>query len=189
MFRPGRWSLVVLGLLATASAPLRAQRALAPDVVGGVLMKVLTYDRALGRNGSGEVVVGVVFDAANPASQRARELVGGAMRNVTTLAGRGVRVVELEATAALEPQALKAQQLSAIYITPGLDRHLPGLVAAAARSHVTTLGETDDYARSGVAVAVANADGRPALLVNLPAARQEGADLQSSLLRLATVIQ
>ncbi len=189
MFRPGHWLLVVLGLFATASAPLHAQRALAPDVVGGVLMKVLTYDRALFRNGAGEVVVGVVFDAANPASQRARELVGGAMRNTPTLAGKGVRVVELEASAALTPEALTAQQLTAIYITPGLDRHLRDLVAAAARSHVTTLGETDDYARSGVAVAVANADGRPALLVNLPAARQEGADLQSSLLRLATVIQ
>ncbi len=189
MFRPGRLSLLILGLLAAADAPLGAQRALAPDVVGGVLMKVLSYDRALGRNGSGEVVVGVVFDAESPASERARELVGGAMRNVTTLAGREVRIVDLDATAALQPQALQAQQLAAIYITPGLDRHLPGLVAAAARSHVMTLGETDDYARSGVAVAVENTNGRPSLLINLPAARREGADLQSSLLRLATVIQ
>ncbi len=189
MFRPARLSVLILGLLAVVGAPLRAQRALAPDVVGGVLMKVLSYDRALGRNGSGEVVVGVVFDAANPESQRARELVGGAMRNITTLAGRDVRIVDLDATTALEPQALKAQQLAAIYITPGLDRHLRGLVAAAARSHVTTLGETNDYARGGVAVAVENTDGRPSLLITLPAARQEGADLQSSLLRLATVIQ
>ncbi len=189
MFRPARLSLLSLGLLAAVGAPLHAQRALAPDVVGGVLMKVLSYDRALGRNGSGEVVVGIVFDAANPESQRARELVGGAMRNITTLAGRGVRVVELEATAALQPEALEAQQLSAIYITPGLDRHLRALVAAAARSHVTTLGETNDYARNGVAVAVENTGGRPSLLINLPAAREEGADLQSSLLRLATVIQ
>ncbi len=189
MFRPVRLSLLIFGLLAAAGAPLCAQRALAPDVVGGVLMKVLSYDRALGRNGSGEVVVGVVFDAATPASEQARELVGGAMRNVTTLAGRGVRVIDLEATAALEPQALKAQQLAAIYITPGLARHLPGLVAAAARSQVTTLGETDEYARGGVAVAVENTNGRPSLLINLPAARREGADLQSSLLHLATVIQ
>ncbi len=189
MFRSARLSLLSLALLAALGAPLCAQRPLTPDVVGAVLMKVLSYDRALGRNGSGDVVVGVVFDAANPTSQRARELVGGAMRNITTLAGRSVRVVELEATAALEPQALTTQQLAAIYITPGLDRHLAALVAAAARSHVTTLGETNDYARSGVAVAVENTDGRPSLLINLPAARREGADLQSSLLRLATVIQ
>ncbi len=189
MLRLARLSLLILTLLAVASAPLRAQRALTPDVVGAVLLKVLSYDRALGRNGSGELVVGVVFDAASPASERARELVGGAMRNVSSVAGRDVRIVELDAKAALEPDALKAQQLAAIYLTPGLDRHLSRLVAAAARSRVTTLGETDDYARSGVAVAVANADGRPSLTINLTAARREGADLQASLLRLATVIQ
>ena len=183
-----RWLVAGLTVaLAGMVAPLSAQSSLTPDVVGGVLLKVLSYDRALARNGAGDVVVGVVFDPSEPKSARAREAVGGAMRNVSTIAGRGVRILDVEVSKLQE--ALKAQRVMALYVTPGLDRELSDIVTAADRGGITTLGETRSYARRGVAVAVDNYGGRPALFINLPAARREGADLPSSVLALATVIQ
>ncbi len=179
---------LLLGVLALPSAA-RAQRPAQAEVQ--ILMRVLAYDRALGRNGGSDVVVAVLYDAGSPASSRAR---GDLVRelhspNLQTLLGRGVKVLELNVAAGGLTDALRAEHVAAAYLTPGLDNRLNGVLASAESAHVTTLGGSESYARHGVAVGVSAESGRPQLYVNLPSARAAGADLPSTLLRMTTVIQ
>jgi len=186
-------AIVLAGALTAAALALpsvaRAQLPAQAEVQ--ILMRVLAYDRALGRNGGGDVIIAVLFDGGSAASSRAR---GDLVRelhspNLQSILGRGVKVLELNLAAGGLADALRSEHVSAVYLTPGLDAYLNGVLAAAESAHVTTLGGSESYARRGVAVGVSAESGRPQLFVNLASARADGADLPSSLLRLTTVIQ
>ncbi|HEX9109803.1 MAG TPA: YfiR family protein [Longimicrobiales bacterium] len=186
-------ALILASALAAAALalPSAARAQLPAQAEVQILMRVLAYDRALDRNGGGDVVVAVLFDAGNAASSRAR---GDLVRelhspNLQTILGRGVKVMEVNVAAGGLGDALRAAHASAAYLTPGLEGRLSGVLAATESARVTTVGGSESYARRGVAVGVSAESGRPQLFVNLASARAAGADLPSSLLRLTTVIQ
>jgi hypothetical protein len=186
-------SLVPLGIaLAAVAAPLRAQTVPANFKQVQVLLKVLSYDRALDRNGSGGIVVAVLYDGESSTSSQAR---AGAVQTVraaapSALGNQSVRVAEIDVSRGDLAAQLRSCGAVAAYLTSGLEGHLRAVAVAASKAHVTTLASSEGYAESGVAVGAESlADGRVALFVNLPAARAGGADLASSVLRLATVIR
>ena len=53
---------------------------------------------------------------------------------------------------------------------------------------VITLTSVPDYVESGLAVGIGVKGGKPRIIINLPAAKAEGANFSSQLLRLAKVI-
>ncbi len=189
MFRLRRWIWTLLPL--AAAAPIRAQSALPPQAEAPILLRILAYDRALDRTPGDNLVIAIVYDVANKTSNNARGGIVRAFRGaqVQSIGGRALKYVELNVAAANVADVFRQQSVAAAYVTPGLDDRLPAIVTAAADTHVTTLGGNLRYARRGVAVAVDTMNGRPQIFVNLAAARASGADLTSSLLKLATVIK
>ncbi len=185
--RRGIWILLLLG----AAAPVRAQSALPPQAEAPILLRILAYDRALDRTPGDNLVIAILYDVKNGTSNHARSSMTRAFRSaqVQSIGGRSLKYVELNVAASNVADAFRQEAVAAAYDTPGLDDRLPAIVTAAADSHVTTLGGNLGYARRGVAVAVDTANGRPQIYVNLAAARASGADLTSSLLKLATVIK
>ncbi len=180
-----------VALLAGTAGGIRAQDALPARVQVPLLLKALSYDRALGRNGASEIVLVVLYDGASAASTDAKtEFVRTVKASELKAVGsRPVRVVEVNAAAGQLLARLKERNAAVVYLTPGLEDRVPGVAEAAAALRVTTLGGSEQYARAGLAVAVAAVEGRPRLFVNLPAARATGADLSAALLSLSTVIQ
>jgi len=177
--------------LLAAAAPARAQSALPPQAEAPILLRILAYDRALSRKPGDNLVIAILYDLANGASNHSRVAMGRAFRAapVQSIGGRTLKYVELNMAAANVADALRQESVAAAYVTAGMGDRLPGIVSAAEAGRVTTLGGSMYYARRGVAVAVDTVAGRPQIFVNLSAARASGADLTSSLLKLATVFQ
>jgi len=186
-------AIVMAGALAAAALllPSVARAQLPAQAEVQILMRVLAYDRALDRNGGGDVIIAVLYDAGSAASSRARSDLVRELHspNLQSILGRGVKVLDLNVAAAGLADALRSEHVSAAYLTPGLEGRLNGVLAATEAAHVTTVGGSEGYARRGVAVGVSAESGRPQLFVNLASARAAGADLPSSLLKLTTVIQ
>lgn len=170
---------------------LWAQTSLPFDVQVPLLLKVLSYDRALNRNGSGDLVLAVLYDAANSTSTAAKTAFTRAVRasDVSVVNGRTVKLVEINVAAGQVGAAMKDKGATAAYLTPGLEARLEQLVAASAEAKVTLMGGSERYVKQGAAVGVAEAGGRPEILINLRTARTAGADLPAPLLKIATVIQ
>jgi hypothetical protein len=156
-----------------------------------LLLRVLAYDRALARNGGADVVLAVLYDAASDGSVQAKNAFTRAVRegDVRAVNGRPLRVVEVNVAGGNLAASLRSGQASAAYLTPGLEGRLPSIVRSAAESRTLLLCGSEGYVRTGVAVGIGAAAGRPRLLINLPAARTAGADLPAALLNVATVIQ
>ncbi|HEV2146015.1 MAG TPA: YfiR family protein [Longimicrobiaceae bacterium] len=183
---------IAAALLLLACIPrLGAQTDLPLDVQVPLLLRVLAYDRALDRSGDGDVVVAVLYDAASTASSESRSAFARAVRGgkITTVNGRTIRLVEINVAAGQVDAALRRNRAVAAYLTAGLDARVDQLVAAGGASRTLMMTGNSEWVRRGVPVGVGTAGGRPQLVINLPSARGAGADLPSSLLQIATVVQ
>lgn len=180
---------LLLALLAASSlAP--AQEMPAPvKVQWAVLAKILSFDRNLTRSGE-DVVVGVVFQPAVRASVLAKDELMAAINRPGANAGMRFSGVALRLTRADDlGRAMEASGADVLYITPMRAVDLGTITKQTRAGSRVTLTGVPEYVDAGVAVGVDLQGERPRILINLAAARAEGADFDSRLLKLAKIIE
>lgn len=179
----------VVVLAALLSAPAAASVAHTQQAL--LMLRVLAYDRNLpARAGSG-VSVMILFVQGNAASESVRE----SMASTLTAAGEKVTVSGLRlevGVKAFEGAADLAKALAgvdAVYLCPGLDGAAREIARVTRARGVLSFGGGDAAVRAGIGVGFVLRDDKPAIVVNLPATRDEGADLDAALLRVAEVLR
>jgi hypothetical protein len=182
---------VAAGLLLAAMSlarPARAQNMATPvDVQFSLFFRILTYDRNLEHRTAGGLVVGIVFQPHFRASVLAKD--EALRQQVPPGAGYTIRMVPLALDDSTDlGEAARHAGCTVLYVTP-LRAVDVGLIAAAGRDRgMLTLTGVAEYVAVGIAVGIGLRGDRPEILVNLAAARQEGADFSAQLLRLARVM-
>lgn len=152
-------------------------------------LKVITFDRQLHSRNPTEFVVAVVYQSGNRASASARDDAVRAIESAhATVAGAPVRVVEIDLDQASLTAALKARQISLLYVAPLRAIDISELAATARAAGLTTVSGVPHYIALGLAVGVRLQRDRPRILVNLQGARLEGADFTAELLKLAEMM-
>jgi hypothetical protein len=184
-------SLVLSALLAIPSASVLAQDMDVP--VGtqvSVLVKVIGFDRQLPVRAPTELVIGIAFQGGSRASRVAKE---EARRSFAAeragINGVPIRVESIDLDTEPLDAALRRLTPTFLYVTPLRAADIDAIVVATRAARVTTMTGVARYVSRGLAIGVALHDGRPRILVNLEAARLEGADLASELLKLATIVK
>jgi hypothetical protein len=187
---------LVLGIIALmfGASPAHAQEMDAPaEIQIPLLYKILTFDRHLGERALGDdIVIAVVFQSGYRASMLARDQVVDAIKQMGDLAISGHPVhwatVELENEESLR-LTLSRIRVDVIYVTPLRGIELGPIMTAARAGGITTFTGVPRYVERGVALGVGIARERPQILVNLVAARAEGSDFNSQLLRVSKVVK
>ena len=82
---------------------------------------------------------------------------------------------------------IMAKRPVAMFVCTGLADAVPAVSAVTRRRSVLTLTLTTAYLKTGLSIGFQRGDDRVNILINLPASRAEGADLDAALLRLAEV--
>ncbi len=155
------------------------------------LARVLTYDRNLKARAGDAVVIGILHQASNPKSRdMMRELAEAIDRSgVRRVRGLKLSYVPLEIDGGLPSgRELESSGITVIYVTPlqGVD---VGAIADLCRANgITSATAVYEYVEAGLAVGLVHNGSRPPVLINLPAAAEEGADFSSHLLKLARVL-
>ena len=85
--------------------------------------------------------------------------------------------------------AVEAQGIDALYVSPGLDADVPAIIEVSRRRKVITMASRHEQVQRGLSLGVFADRGKPTIVVNLAAAKSEGAAFGSDLLRLANVIR
>src|SRR6185295_7088358 len=85
--------------------------------------------------------------------------------------------------------SIAAQGIDALYCCPSLDPDLGAIREVSHQQHVLTLASKEAFVQAGLSIGVFPSDGKPMIMINLAASRDEGASLSSELLRLAAVIR
>lgn len=189
MLRP---LLVTLLLMGPVGVPaIAAQEVDVPVSIHiPILLKVLAFDRQLRLHVPKEIVVGVAFQSGNRNSARIKDEAVLALQGARIdLEGATLRVIAIDLDGDVWPAILAVGNVTHLYLTPLRAVSVAALVAKTREVHVLTLSGVPQYVNDGVALGVAVRGGRPRVLVNLEAARLEGADLSAELLKLAEIVR
>jgi|1185.fasta_scaffold00759_2 aconitase A len=158
-----------------------------------LVLRILSYDRNVADRAGKEVTIAVLARAGSAASETMQGSIAGALQEAgsrTAVSGLPVKVVKLNwAGAAKLESDLAASHASALYVGPELADAIGQLPRIAQKHRILSFSEGDEYVNSGVSIALVRRENRVAIVVNLPGARSEGADLDSALLRIAEVVR
>lgn len=189
--------LVAAALASCAVAGVAAVPARADDVPARnqaqLVLRVLIYDRNL-KVRAGEVVrVAVVFRAGDASSEAERDALLAAYREgAQELVAQGLPV-KVEAVAWRDAANLAAQLAERRFAALHAGRALAAVAQELARAARTakSLGFAPalEMVESGLAVGLVPRGERAGLVVNLAAARAEGADLDPVLLQMAEAVR
>lgn len=153
--------------------------------------RILAFDRTFAERAEDQLVVGIMYQRRNRVSSTAREEILAASREIPgrVLDPEQVRFVSLEpsSTTSLR-RRMKDEGVDVLYLTPMRAQNAAQIAAVASELSVVTLSGVREYIDDGVGIGLGSRGGRPEILVNLEVCRSVGMDLNSELLRLATVV-
>jgi YfiR/HmsC-like len=193
--RRGAGSIRAAGLaallgLAVCAATVGETSAGAADDDARILLRALSFDRALATRAGREVVISVVYDARASGSERERDGRVLAFRklSVRTIAGLPMRVTWSDCSPSKSmDDALR--DVDIVYLTSGAKECVRTVTAVTRRLRIASLASERALVELGVTIGVTMDGARPRLLVNLKASKAEGLDLASQMLQLAEVIK
>ncbi|MFZ5468323.1 MAG: YfiR family protein [Myxococcota bacterium] len=173
-------------------APSGARAESAGAVRAALVLRILAFDRNLAARTQPSVTVAVIFKAGVAESEAAQKEMVADLSMLTkkvTVAGKPVRIVSLPYTQGQLDAALAKVDASAIYVCPGLEDEVAAISKTTRGRSTLSLTSVEQAVKQGLAVGVVRRDNKSGILVNLPASRAEGADLDSGLLRVAEVLR
>jgi hypothetical protein len=176
--------------LSARSSPAQEMPVPTPMQVS-LFAKILTFDRNLKSRAGRELKIGVLYQKSVRVSLEVQEEFLRAMcgKEGTQIEPLAVSCVAIEwlGASALDA-ALVRDGIRVLYVAPLRAVAIEEIVAISRARKITTLTGVPEYVDKGVALGLALRAERPLILVHLAAARAEGADLNSQLLKLARVI-
>jgi hypothetical protein len=184
-------TIAALLLLAARVAFAEGEVTLVQQAV--LLLKILKFDRALEKRAgdSDTATIAVIYLENDPDSEAVRAEIQTTLEAATHTVKLPVpvKIVRIPYSASRIEKDLAAANPVAAYVAPGLEAQTAALSQATRKQGALTFSSDEPSVRAGLSVGLVVRRDRPALLVNLPAAKAEGADLSSDLLRLAEVIR
>ena len=173
-------------------------RTAAADTVPGknqalLMLRILAYDHNLAnRTDNKRVTIVVLYKSGNSDSDDVSNDVTGAIRDIsksTTIANNAISVVRLAYSDKTFDADIARTKAAALYVAPGLGDSLGTITSTTQSRKLLSFTGNQDYVAAGVAVGFSLDDGKPTILVNIPASRSEGADLDVALLRVAKIVK
>ncbi len=156
-----------------------------------LILRILSYDHNLRMRAGERVTVLVLHHPYDEGSLRTREELVGSLKKMqkVRVAGLPINVVSMSYsdTRGLESKIAQTRP-AAIFVCPGLDGDLGSISAVTRRSSALTISTAEPDVRRGLSVAIVRRDGKDRIIINVPAARAEGARFDAGLLQLATLV-
>jgi YfiR/HmsC-like len=176
--------------LVHAVAAVRPVHASPADDEARILLRAISFDRALAGRAGDEVVISVVYDGRASGGERERDGRVLAFRKLAdrTIAGLPMRVTSSDCTSS-RPLDEALRGVDIVYLTSGAKECVRAVTAVTRRLRIASLTSERALVAQGVTIGVTIEGARPKLLVNLKASKAEGLDLASQMLQLAEVIK
>jgi hypothetical protein len=181
-----------LGAVAILFAAASSRADVPADRQATLMFRILAYDRTLPAHAKDSIRIALVFKEGDPASEAAARELGAALQVCAEKArifGLPVKAVRLPYNSGRFETDLQAAAASVVYLCPGLEEVVAAIARVTQSGSALTFTGTEAYVRSSASIAMVVRGEKAALVVNLNNARAEGADLDSTMLKLAELIR
>ncbi len=185
---------LVLTIILTFSGTARfhAQEMVVPIKLQlALFLKILPFDWNLKDRVGNEIVFAIFYQNNFGISYNAKEGFLKVVKesSVKEIDGIPLRFVSIDIEETDLAEAITRDNVDILYITPLRAMEIEKITNLSRAQKITTLTGVPDYVESGLAVGVGVKGEKPLIIINLKAAKAEGADFSSQLLKLAKVIE
>jgi hypothetical protein len=147
-----------------------------------LLVTIWKLDRNFKVDG-GSVTVAIIFQETNHESAAAHNAV------TKWLVRKNVKAVSVALDRSDALESLRTLPADVFYVTSMRGVDIEKIAAIARSRQIRTMAATPEYVRLGLNVAIGARNDRPLVIINLEAARAEGAAYQAQLLQLAEIVK
>jgi hypothetical protein len=187
-----RRAVLTIMLVLLWTTTLYAQEMVVPVKLQlALLLKVLTFDRNLNQRAGDELVIAICYQQEYDRSVKVKDEILSVMQAspVDKIGDLPLRFSSIDMGKSDLEKAISKEDVDVLYFTPLRDVSLQTIASVSRAKKTLTLTGVPDYVKSGLAVGIGTKEEKPLIIINLPAAKAEGADFSSQLLKLAEVIQ
>lgn len=182
---------IILVILGTTT--LWSQEMSVPiDVQYSLFLKILTFDRNLKSRVGNQIVIGVIYQGKFRKSVNVKDdlisvIDKSPIKNIEDIPIR-YALIDIGEEANLDSSVLRIN-VDILYITPLRAVEIKKITDITRTKRIMTLTGVTDYVESGLSVGIGTKGEKPLIIINLPAAKKEGVDFSSQLLKIAKVIE
>lgn len=172
--------------------PVRAEYRLTPERQFELFEKILGFERTWKARAGSELKIGLLYEKDFELSTWTRDDLVAAVPAGRGVDGIPVRLIEfpLEEIASWQ-EALRQDKILFLYIAPlspkAVKSRLKEILGICRQAKVATLTGETAYLESGVAVGLGLENNAPHVFINLQAAREQGLDFSSRLLKITSI--
>ena len=157
-----------------------------------LLLKVLVFDRNFEARSGDELVMGIMYQSEHRRSDNVKDALLQTIEEspLRTVKGVPVRAAPIDISHLTDLSgALARHQVDIVYVAPLRAFDLERIVRVSRERKVTTMTGIPEYCDAGIAVGIDLRGGKPEILIDVHAARAEGAEFSSRLLRLCKIVR
>jgi hypothetical protein len=186
-----RFGLTIILILLWTARFYAQEMAVPVKLQLALFFKILTFDRNLKERVGNEIVVGIFYQNKSEVSLQVKEELLKVVKesSVKKIEDIPIRFVPIDIEETDPAEAISRNDVDILYMTPLDAVEIETITTMSRAKKITTLTGVPDYVESGIAVGIGTKGEKPLIIINLPAAKAEGADFSSQLLKLAKVIE
>lgn len=188
-----RTLLFVIALFLLATPLGQAQEMEVPaEVQYALLHKILAFDRNLKARAGSELVIGILYQTAFRSSLSCKDdfVAVMAKSQIDKLVDLPIRHVPIALTDDINlAEAAARNSIDIFYVAPLRAVDLKTITAVSRNRKILTFTGVPAYVEAGLTVGIGTKGENPRVIVNLSAAKAEGVEFSSQLLKLAKVIE
>ena len=195
-WKADKWAIMALLCASMALIPRTASYSEEMDLPVsqqfGLFMKILTYDKHLKEFPGNEVVFAIVYQSGYKTSQNTQSELFNIISEskIDKLGNKNLKFITIDLSRYSDfSLAVNDNNIGIIYVAPLRAYSIDNITSISRSRSIISMTGVPNYVEAGLAVGVSNRGGKPQILINLKAARAEGANFGSQLLKLARVIE
>jgi len=181
----------IILLILSMTGSMAAQDIAVPlEVQYPLLLKILTFDRNLKSRAGNDIIIGIVFQSNFKVASQLKDRLERIIREspIKTVEDAPIKHVAIDLDNSDLSKLIKQENIDILYITPLRAYGIEQITTVSQLQKVMTFTGIPEYVKAGIGVGVGIKGKKPQIIINLPAAKNEGCDFNSQLLKLANVI-
>jgi hypothetical protein len=162
------------------------------EVQLALFAKIISFDRNLKARVGNEIILGIVYENDFRTSLNVKDAFLESMDafHIKQVAGIPIRCVPLAINSERDfGLTVMRSKVNLLYVTPLRAIDMDEITVVTRARQILSLASVPEYVESGLAIGIGTKGEKPLILINIGAAKAEGSDFNSQLLKLAKVIR
>lgn len=179
---------IISNVLVSTASP--QDMAVPVDLQYALFLKIISFERTLLNKNNDSLVIGILYQSRYSTSRNTKDEFIKTMLDhpAKDIKGNPIEYVLIDAMNEDISESITANKVNILYLTPVRALDIEKIAETCRNHNILSLSGVPEYCERGLSVGIGQKGAKPEIIINLNAARAEGADFSSQLLKLAKIL-